>query len=128
MFPISLYITFRSIVFSLLFSNCKILTLLQSMLLLLLFKARFCIGFLGNRSEGLRTGDRARSRVADRGALYRGLLLNTDTKLNRQPRTMFQGWSQRNNSQAKVLTTVLKAAWHQGVVPYTVSLGYQVTS
>ena len=29
---------------------------------------------------------------------------------------MFEGWSRRNNPQAKVLTTVPKAAWHQGVV------------
>ena len=41
---------------------------------------------------------------------------------------MFQGWSQRSNPQAKVLTNVLRAACHQGVVPYMVSLGNQVTS
>ena len=87
-----------------------------------------CIGFLGNRSGGPRTGHRARSQVAYRGALYRELLLNTDTKLNKQSRTMFQGWSQRNNPQAKVLTTVPRAAWHQGVVSHTVSLGNQATS
>ena len=86
--------------------------------------ARSCIGFLGNQSGAPRTGHRARPQVADRGAPYRGLLLNTDTKLNKQSRTMFQGWSRRNNPQAKVLTTVPRAAWHQGVV----SLGNQVTS
>ena len=37
---------------------------------------------------------------------------------------MFQGWSRINNRQAKVLTTVLRAAWHQGVV----SPGKQVAS
>ena len=36
---------------------------------------------------------------------------------------MYQGWSRRNNPQAKVLTTVPRTAWHQGVVSYTVSLG-----
>ena len=40
---------------------------------------------------------------------------------------MFQGWSQRNNLQAKVLTTVTRAAWHQGVVSFNVSLGNQAT-
>ena len=79
--------------------------------ILILPNSRSCIGFLGNRSGGLRTGDRARPRVADRGALYRGLLLNTDTKLNKQSRTMFQGWCRSNSSQAKVLTTVPRAAW-----------------
>ena len=74
---------------------------------------RSCIGFLGNRSGGSRTGHRARPQVADRAALYRGLLLNTDTKLNKQSRTMFQGWSRRNNPQAKVLTTVPRAAWYK---------------
>ena len=83
-----------------------------------------CIGFLGNRSGGPRTGHRARPQVADRGVLYRGLLLNTDTKLNKQSRTMFQGWSRSNNPQTKVLTTVPWAAWHQGVV----SPGNQVAS
>ena len=77
---------------------------------------RSCIGFFGNRSGGPRTGHRARPQVADRGALYLGLLLNTDTKLNKQSRTMFQGWSRRNNPQAKVLTTVPRAACHQVVV------------
>ena len=64
-----------------------------------------CIGSFGNRSAGLRTGDRARPRVADRGALYRGLLPNTDTLdtyLKEQSRTMFLGWSRRNNPRAKV--------------------------
>ena len=56
------------------------------------------------------------------------LLLNTDTKLNKQSRAMFQGWSRRNNPQAKVLSTVPRAAWHQGVVTHTVSLGNQATS
>ena len=87
-----------------------------------------CIGFLGNRSGGPRTGHRARPQALDRGALYRGLLLNTDTKLNKQSRTMFLGWSRRNNPQDKVLTTVQRAAWHQGVVSHTVSLGNQATS
>ena len=41
---------------------------------------------------------------------------------------MIQGWSQRNNPQAKVLTTVPRAAWHQGVVSHTVFLGNQATS
>ena len=41
---------------------------------------------------------------------------------------MFQGWSPRNNPQAKVLTTVPMTAWHKGVVSHTVSLGNQVTS
>ena len=62
---------------------------------------------------------------ADRGTLYRGLLLNTYTKLNKQSRKMFQGWSRRNNPQAKVLTTVPRAAWHQGLVSFTVYLGNQ---
>ena len=52
-----------------------------------------CNGFLENRSGGLRTDQRERPRVADRGALYQGLLPNTDTKLNEQSRTRFQGWS-----------------------------------
>ena len=68
--------------------------------------SRSCIGFFENRSWGPRTGHRARPQVADRGALNRGLLLNTDTKLNKQSWKMFQGWSRRNNPQAKVLTTV----------------------
>ena len=89
--------------------------------------ARFCIGFFGKRSGGLRIDDRALPRVADRGALYWGLLLNTDTKLNKQSWTMYQGWSRRNNLQAKVLTSVPMAAWHQGVVFFTVSLENQVT-
>ena len=54
------------------------------------FWSRSCIGFLGNRSGGPRTGQRARPQVADRGSLYRGLLLNTNAKLNKQSRTMFQ--------------------------------------
>ena len=41
---------------------------------------------------------------------------------------MFQGWSPRNNPQAKVLTTVPNAARHQGVVYDTVSLENQATS
>ena len=41
---------------------------------------------------------------------------------------MFQGWARRNNPQAKVLRTVKMAAWHQGVVSFTVSLGNQATS
>ena len=41
---------------------------------------------------------------------------------------MLQGWSPSNNPQAKVLTTVPRAAWHQGVVSSTVSPGNQVTS
>ena len=41
---------------------------------------------------------------------------------------MFQGWSRRNNPQAKVLTIMLSAAWHQGVVSYTASLGNQAAS
>ena len=90
-----------------------------------------CIGFLGNRSGGPRTGHRACPQVADRGALCRGLLRNTDTKLNKQPRTMFQGWSRRNNPRAKVLSTVPRAAWHQEMVSHTVShtvsLGNQAT-
>ena len=45
----------------------------------LMFMNRSCIGFLGNRAGGRITGDRARPRVVDRGALYRGILLNTDT-------------------------------------------------
>ena len=61
-------------------------------------------------------------------ALYRGLLLNTDTKLNKHSRTMFQGWSQSNNPLANVLTTVSRAAWHQGVVSPTVPPGNQVAS
>ena len=68
--------------------------------------SRSCIGLFGNRLGGPKTGHQARLRVADRGALYRRLLLNTDTKLNKQSRTMFEGWSRRNNLQAKVLTTV----------------------
>ena len=83
---------------------------------------------LGPALVSSRTGHRARPQVVDRGALYRGLLLNTDIKLNKQSRTMFQGWTRRNNPQAKVLTTVPRAAWHQGVMSYTVSLGNQATS
>ena len=98
------------------------------LLLLLLLLSRSCVCFFGNRSGGPRTGHRARPQVADRGALYRGLLLNTDTKLNMQSRTMFQGWFRRNIPQAKVLTTVPRAAWHQGVVSHTVSPGNQATS
>ena len=86
--------------------------------------SRSCNGFLGNRLGSPSTGHRARPQVAGRGALYRGLVLNTDTKVNKQSRTMFQGWSRRNNPQAKVLTTVPRAAWRQGLV----SLGNQVTS
>ena len=41
---------------------------------------------------------------------------------------MFQRWSQRNIPQAKVLTTMPRAAWHQGVVSFTVSLENQATS
>ena len=41
---------------------------------------------------------------------------------------MFQGWSRRNKPQAKVLTTVPRAAWRQGVVSHTVFLGNQATS
>ena len=89
-------------------------------------RTRSCIGFLGNRSGGLWTDDRARPRVAYRGALYRVLLLNTDIKLNKQSRTMFQGWSRSNNPQAKVLTTMPRTAWQQGVVSPTVSPGNQV--
>ena len=74
---------------------------------------RSCIGFFGNRSGGPRTGHRARPQVADRGALSR---------------TMYQAWCRRNNPQAKVLTTMPRAAWHQGVVSHTVSLGNQATS
>ena len=92
------------------------------------YRVRSCIGFLGNRSGGLRTGNRAHPRVADRGALYRGLLLNTVTKLNKQSRTIFQEWSRSNNPQAKVLTTVLRAAWHLGLVTPAVFPGNQVTS
>ena len=68
------------------------------------------------------------SSVCGQRALYRGLLLNTDTKLNKQSRTMFQGWFRSNNPQAKVLTTVPGAAWHQGVVSPMVSPGNQVAS
>ena len=89
---------------------------------------RVWIGFLGNQSAGLRTGDRARPRVADRGALYGGILPNTDMYLNKQLRTMFQGWSRMNNPKAKVLTTAPMDAWHLGVMSFTVSLGNQVTS
>ena len=53
---------------------------------------------------------------------------NTDTYLNKQSRKRFQGWSGMNNPQAKVSTTVPRAAWQQGVVFYTVSLGTQATS
>ena len=84
---------------------------------------RPCLGFFYNR-----TGHRARPQVADRGALYRWLLLNTDTKLNKQSRKIFRGWPRRNNPQAKVWTTVLRAAWRQGMVFHTVSLVNQVTS
>ena len=42
--------------------------------------------------------------------------------LNKQSRTTLQGWSQRNNPQPKVLTTVPRAAWHQGVVLITQSI------
>ena len=66
-------------------------------LLTVMKNTRSCISLFGNRSGGPRKGHRARPRVADRGALYRGLLLNTDTKLNKQSRTMFQGWSRMNN-------------------------------
>ena len=41
---------------------------------------------------------------------------------------MCQGWSRRNNPQAKMLTTVPRAAWHQGVVSHMVSLGNQAIS
>ena len=41
---------------------------------------------------------------------------------------MFQLCSRRNNSQIKVLTTVVIAAWHQGVVSFTMSLKNLVTS
>ena len=41
---------------------------------------------------------------------------------------MFQGWCRSSNPQAKVLTTVPRAAWHQGVVSPTVSPGNQVAS
>ena len=41
---------------------------------------------------------------------------------------MFQGWSRSNNPQTKVLTTVPKAACHQGVVSPTVSPENQVVS
>ena len=41
---------------------------------------------------------------------------------------MFQGWSRRNNPEAKVLINVPRAPWHQGMVSYTVSLGNQATS
>ena len=108
--------------------NCLLLSLLLTLLLLLYKFPRPCIVFFGNRSGGPGTGHRVRPQVADRGVLYRGLMLNTDTKLNKQSRTMFQGWSWRNNPQAKVLTTVPRAAWHQGVVSHTVSLGNQATS
>ena len=53
---------------------------------------------------------------------------NIGYKLNKQSGTMFPGWSRSNNSQAKALTTVPKAAWHQGVVSSTVSPGNQVVS
>ena len=35
-------------------------------------------------------------------------------KVNKQSRPMFQGLSQNNNPQAKVIMTVPRAAWHQG--------------
>ena len=41
---------------------------------------------------------------------------------------MFQGWSRNNNPQAKVLTTMSRAAWHQGVVSSAVSPGNRVAS
>ena len=41
---------------------------------------------------------------------------------------MFQRWSRSNNPQAKVLTTVPRATWHQRVVSPTVSPGNQVAS
>ena len=41
----------------------------------------------------MRIYNRARPWVADGGAPYRELLLNTDMKLNKQSLTMFQGWS-----------------------------------
>ena len=41
---------------------------------------------------------------------------------------MFLGWSRRNSPQAKVLTTVPRAAWHRGVMSHTVSLGNQAIS
>ena len=47
--------------------------------------------------------------VAGGGALYRGFLLSTDIKLNKQSRTMRQGWSRKNNPQTKVLTTAPRA-------------------
>ena len=84
--------------------------------IIIFFFFRSCIGFLKNWSVDLRIGHRARPRIADRGALYRGLLPNTHTKLNKQSRTMTQGFSRRNNPQAKVLTTVTRAAWHQGPI------------
>ena len=41
---------------------------------------------------------------------------------------MFQGWYRRNIPQAKMLTVVQMAVWHQGVVSFTEYLGNQVTS
>ena len=41
---------------------------------------------------------------------------------------MFQGWFRSNKPQAKVLTTVPRAAWHRRVVSPTVSSGNQVAS
>ena len=80
-----------------------------------------------NRTGGPRTGHRARPQVANIGSLYRVLLLNTDTKLNKQSRTIFQGLFRRISLQAKVVITVPKAAWHQEVEFFTVSLGNQAT-
>ena len=39
---------------------------------------------------------------------------------------MFQGCSQNNNPQAKVLTTVPRTAWYQGVVSFMTSPGNKV--
>ena len=38
-----------------------------------------CISFFENRVSGSRTGDWARPRVANREALYQGIMLDTDT-------------------------------------------------
>ena len=56
---------------------------------LIIFVSRSCIDFLENRLGAPRRNDWSRPQVADTGAQYRGLLLNTDTKLDKQTRIMF---------------------------------------
>ena len=84
---------------------------------------RFCIGFFGNWARGPRTGDWVHPRVADRGVLAPRDSAEYGYKLNKQSQTIFQGWSRSNILQAKVLMTLLRAAWLHRVVSFMVSPG-----